>query len=137
MNDSQTTPATSGTNEVEKPFKETVKKNLSEKNDEGKSLFDIIRNIVKEEFKIHKSNFKELIKFNVNTTTERLDKLSAEIVDLTASLEFTQKKIDEELFRVKKEMKNLKTEVKVIKDDLLNADEVSAKLVDLQKYLQD
>ena len=93
MNDSQTTPATSGTNEVEKPFKETVKKNLSEKNDEGKSLFDIIRNIVKEEFKIHKSNFKELIKFNVNTTTERLDKLSAEIVDLTASLEFTQKKL--------------------------------------------
>ena len=88
MNDSQTTPATSGTNEVEKPFKETVKKNLSEKNDEGKSLFDIIRNIVKEEFKIHKSNIKEL------KTTKRLDKLSAEIVYLTASLELTQRKIE-------------------------------------------
>ena len=34
-------------------------------------------------------------------------------------------------------MKNLKTEVKAIKDDLLNVDEVSAKLVDLQKYLED
>ena len=31
MNDSQVTPAISGTNEDEKPFKETVKKILSEK----------------------------------------------------------------------------------------------------------
>ena len=31
MNDNQATPATSGTNEYEKSFKETVKKNLSEK----------------------------------------------------------------------------------------------------------
>ena len=105
---------------------------MSERNDEGESLFDIIRNIVREEFKIHESNIKELINSNVNKTTERLDKLSAEIVDLTASLEFTQKKIDEELFQVKKEIKNLKTEVKAIEDDLLNADEVSAKLVELE-----
>ena len=34
---------------------------------------------------------KELINYNVNKTTERLDKLSAVIVDLTAILEFTQK----------------------------------------------
>ena len=47
-------------------------------------------------------------------------------------MEFTQKKIDEELFQVKKEIKNLKTEVKAIEDDLLNADEVSAKLVELE-----
>ena len=131
MNDSQATPTTSGTNEDEKSFKETVKKILSERN-EGESLFDIIRNIVREEIKIYESNIKELINSNVNKTTERLDKLSAEIVDLTASLEFTQKKIDEELFQVKKEIKNLKTEVKAIEDDLLNADEVSAKLVELE-----
>ena len=131
MNDSQATRTTSGTNEDEKSFKETVKKILSERN-EGESLFDIIRNIVREEIKIYESNIKELINSNVNKTTERLDKLSAEIVDLTASLEFTQKKIDEELFQVKKEIKNLKTEVKAIEDDLLNADEVSAKLVELE-----
>ena len=88
MNDSQATPTTSGTNEDEKSFKETVKKILSERN-EGESLFDIIRNIVREEIKIYESNIKELINSNVNKTTERLDKLSAEIVDLTASLEFT------------------------------------------------
>ena len=49
MNDSQATPTKSGTNEVEKSFKETVKKKiyLKKKNDEGESLFHIIRNIVK------------------------------------------------------------------------------------------
>ena len=132
MNDSQATPTTSGTNETEKPFKKLFKKFLSERNEEGESLFDIIGNIVREQFKIYESNIKELINSNVNKTTERLDKLSAEITDLTASLEFTQKKIDEELFQVKKEIKNLKTEVKAMEDDLLNANEVSAKLVELE-----
>ena len=47
-------------------------------------------------------------------------------------MQFTQKKIDEELFQVKKEIKNLKTEVKAIEDDLLNADEASAKLIELE-----
>ena len=69
-----------------------MKKNSSERNDQGESLFDIIRNIARE-FKIHESTIKEIINSNVNKTTERLDKLSAEIVDLTASLEFTQKKL--------------------------------------------
>ena len=78
--------------EDEKSFKETAKKILSERNHEGEPLFDIIRNIVREEFKIHESNIKELINSNSNKTTEHLDKLSAEIVDLTASLEFPQKK---------------------------------------------
>ena len=73
LNDSQATPATSGTNE-------------------GESLFDIIGNIVKEEFKIHESNIKELINSNVNKTNERPEKLTAENIDLSASLEFTQEK---------------------------------------------
>ena len=93
MNDSQATPTTSGTNEAEKLLNEAVKKILPERNDERVSIFDIIRNIAREEFKIQESNIKELINSNVNKTTERLDKLSAEIVDLTASLEFTQKKL--------------------------------------------
>ena len=78
--------------EDEKSFKETAKKILSERNNEGEPLFDIIRNIVREEFKIHESNIKELINSNSNEITEHLDKLSAEIVDLTASLEFPQEK---------------------------------------------
>ena len=39
---------------------------------------DIIRNIVKEEFKIHESNIQELINSNVKKTNELLDKLAAE-----------------------------------------------------------
>ena len=38
----------------------------------------------------------------------------------------------EELFQVKKEIKKLKTDVKIIEDGLLNADEVSAKLIELE-----
>ena len=81
MNDSQATPATSGTNEDEKSFKETVKEILSEKNDERESVLTFT------------SNIKELINSNVNKTNERLDKLSAEIADLSASWEFMQKKL--------------------------------------------
>ena len=62
------------------------------KGEEGESLLDIKRNIVKEEFKIHESNIKKTISSNVNKTNEYLDKLYSEVVDLTASLEFTQKR---------------------------------------------
>ena len=48
-------------------------------------------------------------------------------------MELTQRKIkkkkDEELFQIKKEIKNSKTEVE---DDLSNADEVSAQLIELE-----
>ena len=59
-----------------KSFKETVKKN-----DEVESLFYITKNIVKEEFKIHESNIKELVTFNINKNNERLDKFFSEIAD--------------------------------------------------------
>ena len=78
--------------EMKNPL-EKLKKNLCEKAMKRVSLFNIIRNIVKEEFKIHESNIKELINSNVNKTNECLDRLSSEIIDLTiASLEFMQKK---------------------------------------------
>ena len=91
---------------IKDPLRKLWKKFYLKKNDEGESLFDIIRNIVEEEFKIHESNIKELINSNVNKTTELLDKLSTEIIDLIGSLEFTHKNVDEELFQVKKEVKN-------------------------------
>ena len=93
MNDSQATPRISGTNDIGKSFEETMKKKLSEKNDKGESPFSIIRNIVREELKIHESNIKETITSNTNKTNEHLDKLSSKIVDLLASLQFMQKKL--------------------------------------------
>ena len=92
MNNSQTATATSAQMKMKNPLKKLWKKiYIFTKSDERQSLFGIIRNIVKEEFKIHEKNIKELINPNVNKTTDRLNKLSAEIVDLTASLEFTHK----------------------------------------------
>ena len=92
MNDIQATPTTSGTNEGENFFKETIKKFCLEKlMKENNSSTSLETFFFKEEFNIHESNIKELINSNVNKTIERLDKLSSEIVDLTASLEFTQK----------------------------------------------
>ena len=91
MNDSQTATTTSAQMKMKNPLKKLWKEKIFAKSDERQSLFGIIRNIVKEEFKIHEKNIKELINPNVNKTTERLNKLSADIVDLTASLEFTHK----------------------------------------------
>ena len=85
MNNSVATPATSGTHKDGNSFKRTVKNVLSEQNDDGESLFGIIRNIVKEEFNIHESNIKELISSNVNKTNKLLRKLYSEIFDLSAS----------------------------------------------------
>ena len=76
---------------MKNPSKKLWKKTLSEKNDEGESHLDIIRNIVNEEFEVHETNIKELINSNVKKINDGLGKLSSEIVDLTDSLEFTQK----------------------------------------------
>ena len=105
-----------------------MKKLLHEENNERESLFNIIRNIAKEEFTIYKSNIKELISSNVNKTNECLDKLSSEFGDLTANLEFTPPPSPQK--KMTREIKDLKTEVKAIEDDLSNADEVSSKLIE-------
>ena len=63
-------------------------------------------------------------------TNERLDKLCQEIVDLTSSLEFILPKIEKELVQVKKK-KALKTEIKAMEDNLLNAYGPCGKLIEL------
>ena len=71
---------------------------------------------------------------NINKTTGHLDKLSAETVDLTVNLEFThtQKKHWRGTIPGRKSNKKLKTEVKAIEDDLLNAGQISPKLIELE-----
>ena len=51
-------------------------------------------------------------------------------------MEFTLKKIDEELVLLKEQIKDLKTEVKATGDDFYNADEVSSKLIELENRLR-
>ena len=105
---------------------------MSGVNEEGESLIDIIRKVVKEELLNHEIKIKELIDVNVKHTNERLDQLSSDINDLKESLEFTEKDIANKLAKIENELKDLKTDVKAIGNDLLNADEVSDKLAELE-----
>ena len=100
-----------------------MKKYLFEKDNEGKSLFNSIRNIVREKFKVHGNKIKELIKSNLKTVNECFDQLSSYISYLTTVLGF---------YQVKKEIKDSKPARNFIEHGLLNAIEVSAKLITLK-----
>ena len=52
--------------------------------------------------------------------------------ELSKSLEFTQSQLDDELGSVKKDITKLENNIKSIGKDLLDLDEVSAKLVKLE-----
>ena len=104
---------------------EVLKNLLSKVNEEGESIIDIIRKVVKEELLNHEIKIKELIDTNVKHTNEGLDQLSSDINDLKESLEFTEQDIDKKLVKVANELKDLKTDIKAIENNLLNADEVS------------
>ena len=113
---------------------EVLKNLLPGVNEEGESLIDIIRKVVKEELLNHEIKIKELIDRNVKHTNELLDQLSSDINNLKESLEFTEQDIGNKLVKVENELKDLKTDVKAIENNLLNADEVSDKLVELEDW---
>ena len=52
---------------------------------------------------------------------------------MTLNFTFFQNKIDHELVQVRKKIKDLKTDVKAIDDNVSNADEVTTKLIELEK----
>ena len=58
-------------------------------------------------------------------TNKRLDKISAEIIQVTKSLEFTQNKHDKELKPVKKDITKIKSKMKGLIEDLLDSNLVS------------
>lgn len=70
INDGQDTPTTSNTNEEENSFKDTVRNILYEKKTMKENHFSDVKNIVKEKFKAHKSNIKEVVSSNVNKTNQ-------------------------------------------------------------------
>ena len=51
---------------------------------------------------------------------------------LSKSIEYTQSQLDEELGNVKKDITRLENNIKSIKKDLLDPDDVSVKLVELE-----
>ena len=111
---------------------ETPLTSRKEINEDEESLSDIIRQIVKEELAAHEKTIKALINSNLQATNERLDKIATEMGELSKSLEFTQSQLDEELGNVKKDITKLENNIKSIEKDLLDPDDVSAKLVELE-----
>ena len=101
-------------------------------NEDEVSLSDLIRQIVKEELSAHEKTIKALTNSNLQATTERLDKIATEMGELSKRLEFTQSQLDEELGSVKKDIPKLENNIKSIEKDLLDPDEVSPKLVELE-----
>ena len=74
----------------------------------------------------------EMISHNLQNTNDRLDKISKEMNELTKSLEFTQDQLEEEINSIKENIKHLETSTKGIEDDLLDPNDVSSKLIELQ-----
>ena len=108
---------------------ETTPTSHKEINEDEESLSDIIWQIVKEELAAHEKTIKALIKSNLKATNERLDNIAAEMGKLSESIEYTQSQLDEELGNVKKDITRLENNIKSIKKDLLDPDDVSVKLV--------
>ena len=73
-----------------------------------------------------------MISNNLQNTNERLGKISKEMIELTKSLEFTQDQSEGEINNIKEKIKHLETSIKGIKDDLLDPNDVSAKLIELE-----
>lgn len=96
------------------------------------TLANMIRNIVKEELESHKEGLQEFISSKLLVTNERLNELSKEVKDITESLEFTQKQVEEDTKAIKKDIERLKKNVGEIERDLLDPEDVSKKLIELE-----
>ena len=68
----------------------------------------------------------------IKATNECLDKIATELNEWSKSLEFTQSQHDEELGSIKKDIIKLENNIKSIEKDLLDPDEIFAKLIELE-----
>ena len=105
---------------------------LVQSDDNNDELVNTIRDIIKEELGEHEKKLNEILKSQLQNTNERLDKISNEMLEITKSLEFTQGKLDEEIAIVKNDISKIKSDMQVLEDDLLDPNEVSKKLTELE-----
>ena len=66
-----------------------------------------------------------MIKLHLQSTKERLDKISKDVIHVTTSLEFTKSTLYKELGTVKNDIKKLASDMKELESDLLDPNEVS------------
>ena len=71
----------------------------------------MIRKIVKEEIEKHEEKIGDIINTQLENTTDRLERISQEVVRITKSLEFTQEQLDEELAKLKKDVGKNQTDI--------------------------
>ena len=100
--------------------------------DNNDELVNTIRSIIKEKLEEHEKKLNEILKPQSQNTNERLDKISNEILEITKTLETTQGKVDEKLAIVKNDISKIKSDMQVLEDDLLDSNEVSKKLIELE-----
>ena len=105
---------------------------LVQSNDNNDELVNTIRDIIKEELGEHEKKLNEILKSQLQNTNERLDKISNEVLEITKSSDLTQGKLDEELAIVKNDISKIKSDMQVLEDDLLDPNEVSKKLIQLE-----
>ena len=100
--------------------------------EDDQKLLETIRKILKDEFASHELVIKEMINASIKDTKEHLDKISQDVSDLKQSLEYTQDETKEEIGNINTKLKDLEKNVKDIEEDLLDPEEVSSKLIELE-----
>ena len=98
----------------------------------NEELVNIIREVVKEEFPDHEKKFSEILKSHLETTNQRLNEISGEVLELTKSLEFTQGEVKEEITCIKGDLNQVKTDLQEL--DVLDPDYVTNKLIELEDW---
>ena len=74
----------------------------------------------------------ETISNNLQNANLRLDKISKEMTELTKSFEFTHDQLEGEINNIKENIKHLETSIKKTEDDLLDPNDISSKLIELE-----
>ena len=87
---------------------------------------------MKQEYEEHEKKINGIIKSHLETTNKRLEEISKEFRDITESVEFTEGRLDEEIATVKDDISKMKSDVRLIERDLLDPNEVSEKLIELE-----
>ena len=109
----------------------------------NEELLNTIRGIIKEEledyekkmkqeYEEHEKKINDIIKSHLETTNKRLEEISKEVRDITESVEFTEGRLDEEIATVKDDISKMKSDVRLIERDLLDPNDVSEKLIELE-----
>ena len=87
---------------------------------------------MKQEYEEHEKKINDIIKSHSETTNKRLEEISKEVRDITESVEFTEGRLDEEIATVKDDISKMKSDVRLIERDLLDPNDVSEKLIELE-----